>query len=105
MREIQDSDTRKMGKSSSSPDMSLDIKSTADPEFVAMIKRRHKETNVNAVFSAPKRDHENKTNYHWVHCADIERVQPEKTHFMKKSFYTDYAEALALQSGLMGKKK
>mmetsp|Transcript_68655 Transcript_68655/g.108905 ORF Transcript_68655/g.108905 Transcript_68655/m.108905 type:complete len:199 (-) Transcript_68655:131-727(-) len=95
--------TRQLAKSASTPVIADSV--NADPGFVAYIKHKHKKCSVNQIFSAPKRDHENKTAYVWGHCGEMDREPPDKEHFLRKNFYSEYTEALASQAGLQCAKK
>mmetsp|Transcript_109305 Transcript_109305/g.189680 ORF Transcript_109305/g.189680 Transcript_109305/m.189680 type:complete len:192 (-) Transcript_109305:79-654(-) len=100
-QEIRESEGRQPRRSASVPS----IKATADPELVEGIRRKHKKNNLCNVFADPKRDHEMQTAYVWYHADLGPRENPDKTHFNKKTFYTEYTEALALQAGLQCAKK
>lgn len=76
------------------------------PDFMEMLLRKHKTDHITGIFTEPRRDHDNLSNsmrYHVDFGADERKV--DKSHFMKKNFYTEYSEALAQQKGLQGAKR
>jgi len=73
-------------------------------DFVPDIKRRQKIDHVSTIFSEPRREEDNTSHAHMSFVNHKERL-PDKKHHMKKNFFSEFTEAMLLQSGMMSEKK
>eukprot|EP00928_Gymnodinium_smaydae_P080904 TRINITY_DN64507_c0_g1_i1.p1 TRINITY_DN64507_c0_g1~~TRINITY_DN64507_c0_g1_i1.p1 ORF type:complete len:194 (+),score=41.36 TRINITY_DN64507_c0_g1_i1:106-687(+) len=79
---------------------------SSDPSFNEYVRRRHKVDHVSQLLMEPKREADDLTTHQKVfYDKGQECSKPDKRHFMKKTFYTEYTEAIVRQKGLQGDKK
>jgi len=79
-----------------------------DPDTVDSIRRKHRVDHVTGIWSDPRRDSDDLTQYGLKHVDLVskeERASIDKRNFNQKTFYTEYVEAYQRQRGLQADKK
>jgi len=77
-----------------------------DPQVLHDLRAQHKTDHVSCMFTEPRYPDADTGSTHLVHrdfSLDPDTEKLDKKHFSKKSFYTDYAEAVVKNKHLGGK--
>mmetsp|Transcript_104367 Transcript_104367/g.301914 ORF Transcript_104367/g.301914 Transcript_104367/m.301914 type:complete len:202 (+) Transcript_104367:79-684(+) len=77
-----------------------------DSDLVDEIRAKHKVDHVSGIFTDPRMPSDDVGTTHFAHIdfhRDPDTEKLDKTHFQKKTFYTDYTEAVIKNKGLGGK--
>lgn len=76
-----------------------------DAEFATSIRQKQRTDHVRSLFADAKGNDSDLTSYQRRHRAYENKATPDKTHFFRRNFNSDYNEAIAKQKGIMAEKR